>query len=60
MQDFALAGLPPKLRQIAVICKKPGKHNEMGYLKYVLKFGLMSKVLVLEVKVYGQALFFKY
>ena len=60
VQDIALAGLAPKLRQIASIRKKHRKCNEMGYLEKVLKFDLRSTVLALGVKMYwGQALFCK-
>ena len=60
-QGITLAGLAPKVRQIASIRKKQRKRNEMGYLIYDLRFDLRATVLALGVKMYwGQELFFKY
>ena len=59
MQGITLAGLALKLGQIDSILKKQWKRNEMGYLRYVIRFDLRPTVLALGVKIYwGQALFF--
>ena len=52
VQGITLAGLAPKRRQIASICKKQRKLNEMGYLEQALRFELRSTVLALGVKIY--------
>ena len=60
VQGITLAGLAPKLRQIASIRKKQRKRNEMGYLECALRFDFKSTVLAPGVKMYwGQTLFFK-
>ena len=59
VQGITLAGLAPKLRQIASIHKMQRKRNEVGYLDTSLRFDLRSTVLALGVKTYwGQALLF--
>ena len=52
MQGITLAGLTPKLRQIASIRKKQSKYYEMGYLRYGFVFDFRLTVLALAVKVY--------
>ena len=59
VQDISLAGLAPKLRQIASIRKKERKRNAMGYLEQVLGFYLRSTVLALGSKCIGVKHYFQ-
>ena len=59
VQDITLAGLAPKLRQIASICKEQRKRNAMGCLEQVLGFYLRSSVLALGSKCIGVKNYFQ-